>query len=73
MQLWIRTRKRIAARTVAQQAATIGHHRRELFISSDATSAWSFHDLILGHVADLGGADLLSEVQFSLISDRVRA
>jgi len=42
---------------------------RELFIDGDPNSAWSrrFHDLVVGHVADLGGADLLSEAQFSLI------
>jgi hypothetical protein len=42
---------------------------RQLFIDGDSNSAWSrrFHDLVVGHVADLGGADLLSEAQFSLI------
>jgi hypothetical protein len=42
---------------------------RQLFYDGDANSAWSrrFHDLVVGHVADLGGADLLSEAQFSLI------
>jgi hypothetical protein len=42
---------------------------RQLFVNGDANSAWSrrFHDLVVGHVADLGGADLLSEAQFSLI------
>jgi hypothetical protein len=42
---------------------------RQLFIQGDPNSAWSrrFHDLVLGHVSDLGGADLLSEAQFSLI------
>ena len=42
---------------------------RELFVGGDANSAWSrrFHDLIVGHVLDLGGADVLSEAQFSLI------
>lgn len=42
---------------------------RALFISGDPNSAWSrrFHDLVVGHVSDLGGADLLSEAQFSLI------
>jgi hypothetical protein len=42
---------------------------RQLFISGDPRSAWSrrFHDLVVGHVSDLGGADLLSEAQFSLI------
>jgi hypothetical protein len=42
---------------------------RQLFIGGDPNSAWSrrFHDLIVGHIADLGGADLLSEAQSSLI------
>src|SRR5690349_21488190 len=42
---------------------------RQLFIAGDPRSAWSrrFHDLVVGHVSDLGGADLLSEAQFSLI------
>jgi hypothetical protein len=42
---------------------------RQLFIEGNPNSAWSrrFHDLVLGHVSDLGGADLLSEAQFSLI------
>jgi hypothetical protein len=42
---------------------------RKLFVEGDPNSAWSrrFHDLVLGHVGDLGGADLLSEAQFSLI------
>jgi hypothetical protein len=42
---------------------------RQLFVNGDANSAWSrrFHDLVVGHVTDLGGADLLSEAQFSLI------
>jgi hypothetical protein len=42
---------------------------RQLFIAGDPRSAWSrrFHDLVVGHVSDLGGADILSEAQFSLI------
>jgi hypothetical protein len=42
---------------------------RKLFVEGDPNSAWSrrFHDLVLGHVSDLGGADLLSEAQFSLV------
>jgi hypothetical protein len=42
---------------------------RQLFVNGDANSAWSrrFHDLVVGHVTDLGGPDLLSEAQFSLI------
>jgi hypothetical protein len=42
---------------------------RKLFVEGDPNSARSprFHDLVLGHVSDLGGADQLSEAQFSLI------
>lgn len=42
---------------------------RQLFIDGDPRSAWSrrFHDLVVSHMNDLGGADLLSEAQFSLI------
>src|SRR5262245_37638637 len=42
---------------------------RQLFVDGNPNSAWSrrFHDLVVGHVSDLGGADLLSEAQFSLI------
>lgn len=42
---------------------------RDLFVGGDPNSAWArrFDDLITGHIADLGGADLLSEAQFSLI------
>jgi hypothetical protein len=42
---------------------------RELFADGDSRSAWSrrFHDLLVGHVSDLGGAELLSEAQNSLI------
>jgi hypothetical protein len=42
---------------------------RSLFIGGDPHSKWSrrFHDLIVGHVSDLGGPEVLSEAQFSLI------
>jgi len=42
---------------------------RELFIDGDPNSAWSrrFHDLVVGHMADAGGRDRLSEAQFALI------
>lgn len=40
-----------------------------LFVRGDAESAWSrrYRDLIAAHASDLGGADLLSEAQSSLI------
>jgi hypothetical protein len=42
---------------------------RRLFVTGDGNSAWSrrYRDLIAGHVGDLGGDDLLSEAQRSLI------
>jgi hypothetical protein len=42
---------------------------RKLFIEGDPNSAWSrrYHDLVVGHVNDLGGRAVLSEAQLSLI------
>jgi hypothetical protein len=42
---------------------------RKAFIAGDPNSAWArrFHDLVVRHVGDLGGRDVLSEAQFSLI------
>lgn len=42
---------------------------KRLFVVGDGESAWArrFRDLVSAHVADLGGADLLSEAQVSLI------
>jgi len=42
---------------------------RRLFVDGDPNSAWSrrYHDLVAEHVADLGGTDLLSSAQLSLI------
>jgi hypothetical protein len=42
---------------------------RRLFVEGDPNSAWSrrYHDLVVGHCNDLGGRDLLSEAQLSLI------
>jgi hypothetical protein len=42
---------------------------RQLFVDGDPNSAWSrrYRDLVAGHVADLGGRDVLSEAQLSLI------
>jgi hypothetical protein len=41
---------------------------RRAFIEGDPNSAWArrFHDLVLGHVSDLGGRLNLSEAQFAL-------
>jgi hypothetical protein len=42
---------------------------RKLFVAGDPNSAWSrrYYDLCVGHINDLGGKDLLSEAQLSLI------
>jgi hypothetical protein len=42
---------------------------RKLLIDGDPNSAWSrrYRDLVTRHVADLGGRDMLSEAQFSLV------
>ena len=41
---------------------------RRAFIEGDPNSAWArrFHDLVLGHVSDLGGRATMSEAQFAL-------
>jgi hypothetical protein len=41
---------------------------RKLFVKGDPNSAWArrFHDLVVGHVVDAGGRDMLSEAQFAL-------
>jgi hypothetical protein len=42
---------------------------RQMFVQGDPNSAWArrFHDLVVRHVGDLGGRDMLSEAQLSLI------
>ncbi len=42
---------------------------RRLFVEGDGSSAWSrrYKDLIAAHASDLGGADVLSEAQRSLV------
>lgn len=42
---------------------------RRLFVEGDGRSAWTrrFRDLIAGHASDLGGPELLSAAQLSLI------
>jgi hypothetical protein len=63
----IGARRRTPSRAMRPRSAVTSG--RQLFIDGNPHSAWSrrFHDLVLGHVSDLGGADLLSEAQFSLI------
>ena len=42
---------------------------RNLFVDGDPNSAWSrrYHDLAVRHAINLGGKDLLSEAQMSLV------
>jgi hypothetical protein len=42
---------------------------RRLFVDGDGNSAWArrYRDLIVGHISDMGGRDMLSEAQLSLI------
>jgi hypothetical protein len=44
---------------------------RKLLMKGDPNSAWSrrYHDILSGHVADLGGANVLSEAQAALCRD----
>jgi hypothetical protein len=41
---------------------------RQQFITGNPNSAWArrFHDLVQGHVSDLGGRSTMSEAQFAL-------
>jgi hypothetical protein len=41
---------------------------RKQFVTGDSNSAWArrFHDLVQGHVSDLGGRSVMSEAQVAL-------
>ena len=54
-----------AHRKRPRSAVTSG---RKAFIAGDPNSAWArrFHDLVVGHVSDLGGRSTMSEAQFAL-------
>jgi hypothetical protein len=41
---------------------------RKAFIAGDPNSAWArrFHDLVQGHISDLGGRSIVSEARFAL-------
>ena len=41
---------------------------RKQFVSGNPNSAWArrFHDLVVGHIADAGGRDMISEAQLAL-------
>ena len=55
-----------AKRLRPRSAVTSG---RKMFVDGDPNSAWArrYYDLIGSHVADLGGKELLSEAQLSLV------
>jgi hypothetical protein len=56
-------------RTLRKRPRSAVTSGRRLFVQGDPNSAWSrrYHDLVVGHINDLGGRDLLSEAQLSLI------
>jgi hypothetical protein len=57
---------KLAGKTRARSAATTG---RRAFVVGDGNSRWArrYRDLTAAHVSDLGGVDLLSQAQLSLI------
>jgi hypothetical protein len=61
----VQDRPAVRAKRRPRSAVTSG---RKAFITGDPNSAWArrFHDLVLGHVSDLGGRSVLSEAQFAL-------
>jgi hypothetical protein len=60
-------RKRMSSRAKRPRSAVTSG--RKLFVEGDPNSAWSrrYHDLVVRHIGDLGGRDVLSEAQLSLI------
>lgn len=60
------TEDRASARVRRPRSAVTSGRRA--FIEGDPNSAWArrFHDLVVGHVSDLGGRSNLSEAQFAL-------
>src|SRR3974377_2078342 len=48
-----------------RSAVTCG---RKQFVAGNPNSAWArrFHDLVVGHVGDMGGRDMISEAQLAL-------
>jgi hypothetical protein len=55
----------VRAKRRPRSAVTSG---RRPFITGDPNSAWArrFHDLVQGHVSDMGGRSNISEAQFAL-------
>jgi hypothetical protein len=66
MRLKMRKNDKPKARRRSQSAVTSG---RRLLTGGDPNSAWSrrYFDLVSRHISDLGGKDMLSEAQVSLI------
>jgi hypothetical protein len=60
--------KRSGARAKKRPRSAVTSGRR-LFVDGDPNSAWArrFHDLVGNHAANLGGIDVLSSAQLSLI------
>jgi hypothetical protein len=58
--------KPVSRQNRPRSAVTSG---RALFVNGDPNSAWSrrFHDLVVGHVSDLGDVTILSDAQISLV------
>ena len=67
VQVAIKTSRRAPSKQKRPRSAITSG--RAMFIDGDPKSAWSrrWHDLFVGHVNDLGGVDMLSQAQFSLI------
>ena len=65
----IGTRARERTRGDAKRPRSAVTSGRKLFVEGDPNSAWSrrYHDLVVSHVSDLGGPDLLSAARMSLI------
>jgi hypothetical protein len=63
----LENRSAIVAQASRQRSAVTNNRR--MFVEGDGNSAWSrrFRDLVAGHVSDLGGKDMLSETQLSLV------
>jgi hypothetical protein len=61
--------ERHAADTRPKRIRSAVSNGRRLFVNGDGNSAWSrrYRDLIVGHISDMGGRDMLSEAQLSLI------
>jgi hypothetical protein len=59
---------RVRLRTDGKRSRSAVTSGRQLFINGDPNTAWArrFHDLVMGHVADAGGRDMLSEARYAL-------